>query len=63
MEWLNDFYRDKNVEALRELYSEESFPEILSVGRKELCHSSFLGWLFDMNTSHRLKEKDQGTVL
>lgn len=56
MEWLNDFYRDKNVEALRELYSEGSFPEILSVGRKELCHSSFLGWLFDMNASHRLKE-------
>jgi len=56
MGWLNVFYRDKNVEALRELYSEGSFPEILSVGRKELCHSSFLGWLFDMNASHRLKE-------
>ena len=56
MGWLNNFYRDKNVDALRELYSEGSFPEILSVGRKELCHSSFLGWLFDMNASHKLKE-------
>lgn len=56
IEWLNRFYLDKNNDAIRDLYSKGSFSEILSVGRRELSHSAFLAWLFDMNESHGLKQ-------
>lgn len=53
--WLNKFYLDKNVVAIKDLYSNGSYNEILAVGRKEASHSSFLSWLFDMNGSHGLQ--------
>lgn len=52
--WLHDFYLDKNFETIKDLYSNGSYSEILSVGRRELSHSSFLAWLLDMNSSHGL---------
>lgn len=53
--WLNKFYLDKNVVAIKDLYSNGSYNEILAVGRKEASHSSFLSWLLDMNGSHGLQ--------
>lgn len=53
--WLNKFYLDKNVVAIKDLYSNGSYNEILAVGRREVSHSSFLSWLFDMNGSHGLQ--------
>lgn len=55
IEWLNEFYLDKNFDAIKELYSHDSYNEILSVGRRELSHSSFLAWLFDIDGSHSLQ--------
>lgn len=52
IEWLNEFYLDKNFDAIRELYSHGSYNEILSVGRRELSHSPFLAWLFEIEGSH-----------
>lgn len=49
---LSDFYQDPNFEELKRLYLTRSFPEILSVARREMSHSSFLAWLFNMNESH-----------
>ena len=54
--WLNSFYLDRNFDAIRDLYSCKSFPEILAVGRKELCHSSFLAWLLNTTESHGLRQ-------
>ena len=55
IEWLNEFYLDKNFDAIKGLYSHGSYNEILSVGRRELSHSSFLTWLFDIDGSHSLQ--------
>ena len=49
---LSDFYQDPNFEGLKRLYLTKSFPEILSVDRREMSHSSFLAWLLNMNESH-----------
>lgn len=54
IEWLNHFYLDKNFDAIRDLYSNGSYNEILAVGRKELSHSAFLAWLLDAKGSHGL---------
>lgn len=49
---LSVFYQDPNFEELKRLYLTKSFPEILSVDRREMSHSSFLAWLLNMNESH-----------
>lgn len=54
IDWLNHFYLDKNFDAIRDLYSNGSYNEILAVGRKELSHSAFLAWLLDAKGSHGL---------
>ena len=51
---LSDFYQDSSFEELKRLYLKKSFPEILSVDRREMSHSSFLAWLLNMNESHGL---------
>ena len=51
---LSRFYRDTNYLSLKRLYKSKSFPEILSVGRREMCHSAFWAWLLNSNESHEL---------
>ena len=53
--YISDFYRDTDFTKLKKLYLCKSFPEILSVDRREMSHSSFLSWLFNKDESHELK--------
>lgn len=48
------FYQDSTFAELKRLYLTKSFPEILSVDRREMSHSAFLRWLLDKNESHGL---------
>lgn len=48
------FKNDVNVQKLKHYYYDKSFPEILSIGRRETSHSSFLAWLFNNNGNHQL---------
>lgn len=49
------FYQDSAFAELKRLYLTKSFPEILSVDRREMSHSAFLSWLLDKNESHGLE--------
>lgn len=51
---LTELSSDPNYLELKRIYLTKSFPEILSVDRRELSHSSFLRWLFCMKESHGL---------
>ena len=51
---LTELSSDPNYMELKRIYLTKSFPEILSVDRRELSHSSFLRWLFSMKESHGL---------
>jgi hypothetical protein len=51
---LSDFYQDSAFEELKRLYLTKSFPEILAIDRREMSHSAFLKWLFNMKESHGL---------
>lgn len=48
------FKNDVNVQKLKHYYYDKSFPEILSIGRRETSHSSFLAWLLNNNENHQL---------
>ena len=48
------FNNDANVQRLQNLYNNPTFLDILAVGRRELCHSAFLAWLFDSAANHGL---------
>lgn len=54
--FISDFYRDSDYAKLKDLYLSKSFPEILSVDRREMSHSSFLSWLVNKDESHGLRE-------
>ena len=49
-----EFNNDANVQRLQNFYNSSTFPDILGVGRRELSHSAFLAWLFDMSANHGL---------
>lgn len=49
-----EFNNDADVQRLQNLYNSPTFPDILAVGRRELSHSSFLAWLFNMSANHGL---------
>lgn len=49
-----EFNNDANVQRLQNFYNSSAFPDILGVGRRELSHSAFLAWLFDISASHGL---------
>jgi hypothetical protein len=54
MQCIINYNNDLQVQRLLNYYNDKSFPEILSVGRKELNHSSFLAWLLDNKSNHNL---------
>lgn len=49
-----EFNNDANVQRLQNFYNSSAFPDILGVGRRELSHSAFLAWLFDISANHGL---------
>lgn len=49
-----DFNNDADVQRLQNLYNSPTFLDILAVSRRELCHSAFLAWLFNMSANHGL---------
>lgn len=49
-----DFNNDANVQCLQNLYNNPTFLDILAVSRRELSHSAFLAWLFNMSANHGL---------
>ena len=51
---LTDFHNDTSYAELKRFYLTKSFPEILSIDRREMSHSAFLAWLFDKEESHEL---------
>lgn len=53
---LSEFYKDSDYEELKRLYLTKSFPEILSIDRREMSHSTFLAWLLNKNESHGLAD-------
>ncbi len=48
------FNNDANVQRLQNLYNNPTFLDILAIGRRELSHSAFLAWLFNMSANHGL---------
>lgn len=54
IEMINRFNSDDTFSELREMYSSKSFPEILSISRKEMSHSAFIAWLLKPGESHGL---------
>lgn len=51
---LSEFYNDNSYAELRRIYMTKSFPEILSIDRREMSHSAFLAWLFNNEEAHGL---------
>lgn len=51
---INDFDNDVDVQRLQNLYNSPTFLDVLAVSRRELCHSAFLAWLFNMSANHGL---------
>lgn len=54
IDMLSKLYTDSAYLELKRLYTTKSFPEILRVDRRELSHSAFLAWLFNIHESHGL---------
>lgn len=48
------FNNDPIAQTLKRYLYEKSYPEILGISRKEICHSSFLAWILDPAASHGL---------
>ena len=48
------FNNDVDVQRLKEIYYNQTLPEIFAVSRRELTHSSFLAWLFATSSNHGL---------
>lgn len=46
----------KEYIALENFYKKETVFDILGITRKETCHSNFLKWMMDVNSSHGLGE-------
>lgn len=51
---LSQFYLDPDYKDLKRIYLTKSFPEILSIDRREMSHSAFLAWLLNKDESHDL---------
>lgn len=49
-----NFEACESTRMLQDYYARPSFPEILSVGRQESAHTSFLAWLLDPRSDHGL---------
>lgn len=48
------FKNDPDSQKLESFYYSKSFSEILRVSRREISHSSFIGWLLNKAESHNL---------
>lgn len=48
------FKNDTDSQKLESFYNSKSFSEILRVSRREISHSSFIGWLLNKAESHNL---------
>ena len=51
---LSEFYNDNSYAELRRIYMTKSFPEILSIDRREMSHSAFLAWFLNNEETHGL---------
>lgn len=49
-----EFYNDPDFQRLNSYYNRTTIFNILNIERRELSHSAFLKWLFDINSSHNL---------
>lgn len=52
-----EFYNDPDFQRLNSYYNRTTIFNILSIERRELSHSAFLKWLFDINGSHNLNDE------
>ena len=52
-----EFYNDPDFQRLNSYYNRTTIFNILNVERRELSHSAFLKWLFDINGSHNFGEE------
>lgn len=51
------FYNDSDFQRLNSYYNRTTIFNIMNIERRELSHSAFLKWLFDINGSHNLGEE------
>lgn len=52
-----EFYNDPDFQRLNSYYNRTTIFNILNIERRELSHSAFLKWLFDINGSHNLNDE------
>ena len=52
-----EFYNDPDFQRLNSYYNRTTIFNILNIERRELSHSAFLKWLFDINGSHNFGEE------
>ena len=51
------FYNDSDFQRLNSYYNRTTIFNIMNIERRELSHSAFLKWLFNINDSHNLGEE------
>ena len=51
------FYNDPDFQRLNSYYNRTTFFNIMNIERRELSHSAFLKWIFDINGSHNLNDE------